>query len=219
MVTARVPCEAGHTRALSNLYDHDTFYLSEAALTLASVKQPANKGPRTNERITSPQVRLIDQDGTNHGIVTTTRARELALEAGLDLVEVAAEANPPVCRIADAGKLLYEASIKAKEVRRGSKTAALKELKYRPVIEANDYNTKTNWAKKFLEQGHSVKITVMLRGREQGRPEMAERIFERLVVDLTGVGTLRGAISRLGRDVIATFEPAKTDAKKPEGKK
>lgn len=168
------------------------------------------KSPRTNDRINAAQVRLIGADGSNHGIVPIASARSLALEAGLDLVEVSPDSNPPVCRIVDAGKLRYEASIKEKEARRGSSKNVVKELKFRPTIDGHDYETKTNWAKKFLQQGHPVKVTVMLRGREQGRPEMADRIFERLVADLAELGGLRGTISRMGRDVIATFEPKKT---------
>jgi translation initiation factor IF-3 len=167
------------------------------------------KGPRTNEKITSPQVRLIGSDGTNMGIVPIAAALAAAIQAGFDLVEISPEANPPVCRLADAGKLRYEASIKAKEARRGASRITVKELKYRPTIDNHDYETKMNWAKKFLGQGHPVKVTVMLRGREQGRPEMADRIFERLVSDLAELGQLRGSISRMGRDVIATFEPRK----------
>ena len=164
------------------------------------------KALRINERISAPQVRLINFDGSNLGILPITQALELAGEAGLDLVEISSESNPPVCRIVNASKLLYEASVKAKEVKKGSKVFALKELKFRPTIDDHDFRTKTNWARKFLETGHPVKITVMLRGREQGRPEMAEKIFERLISDLADVSTLRGSISRFGRDVIGTFE-------------
>ena len=167
------------------------------------------KSLRINDRITAPKVRVIGNDGTNYGIVSIASALTIAQEANLDLVEVSPETNPPVCRVADAGKLRYEASIKAKDARRASSKGGLKELKFRPTIDIHDYNTKTNWAKKFIAQGYSVKITVMLRGREQGRPEMAERIFERLISDLSEVASLRGSISRLGRDVIATFEPKK----------
>lgn len=179
-----------------------------------AVEKNVAKGPRTNARITAPQVRLIGHDGTNHGIVPIAQALALAEAAELDLVEMAADANPPVCRIADAGKMRYEASIKAKEARRGSKGTAIKELKYRPTIDEHDYQTKTNWAKKFIEQGHPVKITVMLRGREQGRPELADRIFEKISADLATVATIRGSISRLGRDVIGTYEPKAPAPKK-----
>lgn len=164
---------------------------------------------RANERINAPQVRLIGADGTNHGIVETAKARRMAEDANLDLVEVSPDSRPPVCRIADLSKMRYEAQQKAKEARRGSARNLLKELKYRPAIDDHDYRTKTNWARKFLEQGHPVKITVMLRGREQGRPEVADKIFERLAVDLADVASLRGRISRLGRDVIGTYEPKK----------
>ena len=167
------------------------------------------KSLRINDRITAPKVRVIGNDGTNYGIVSIASALTIAQEANLDLVEVSPETNPPVCRVADAGKLRYEASIKAKDARRASSKGGLKELKFRPTIDIHDFNTKTNWAKKFIAQGYSVKVTVMLRGREQGRPEMAERIFERLISDLSDVASLRGSISRLGRDVIATFEPKK----------
>jgi translation initiation factor IF-3 len=165
--------------------------------------------PRANERINAPKVRLIDAEGINHGIVAIEEARRLALESGLDLVEVSADSQPPVCRIADLSKLRYEAQQKAKEARRGSSKNIVKELKYRPAIDDHDYRTKTNWARKFLEAGHPVKITVMLRGREQGRPEAADKIFARLAIDLDDIATPRGSISRLGRDVIGTYEPKK----------
>lgn len=164
---------------------------------------------RANSRITAPQVRLIGADGTNIGVVAIEQARRLAQDEGLDLVEVAPDSRPPVCRIANLSKLRYEAQQKAKEARRGSARNTLKELKYRPNIDEHDYQTKTNWARKFLQSGQPVKITVMLRGREQGRPEMADKIFARLTQDLADVANLRGRISRLGRDVIATYEPKK----------
>ena len=167
------------------------------------------KAPRSNDKIKAPQVRLIGPDGENVGIVPIATARAAALQAGLDLVEVSPDTQPPVCRIVDAGKLRYDASIKAKEARKGASRNIVKELKYRPTIDVHDYETKTNWARKFLGQGHPVKITVMLRGREQGRPEVAQKIFERLVIDLAEIGQLRGSVNRLGRDVIATFEPRK----------
>jgi translation initiation factor IF-3 len=164
---------------------------------------------RANERINAPQVRLIGADGTNYGVVAVQAARQMALDADLDLVEVSPDSTPPVCRIADLSKMRYEAQQKAKEARRGSSRNILKELKYRPAIDSHDYQTKTNWARKFIEQGHPVKITVMLRGREQGRPEVADKIFERLATDLADIAVLRGRISRLGRDVIGTYEPKK----------
>lgn len=170
------------------------------------MKRPPN---RTAERPLPAEMRLIGADGSNLGVVTADQARTIAADEGLDLVAVAPDATPAVFRVANASKLKYEADMKAREARRGSAKTALKELKYRPNIDAHDFATKTNWVKKFIEQGHPVKITVMLRGREQGRPEMADRIFERLLVELTDVAQIRGQISRLGRDVIGTFEPKK----------
>ena len=170
------------------------------------MKRPAR---RPAERALPAEFRLIDADGVNQGVVSVDRARSLADEAGLDLVAVAPDATPAVYRIANASKLKYEADMKAREARRGSAKTALKELKYRPNIDDHDFDTKTNWVKKFIAQGHPVKITVMLRGREQGRPEVADHIFDRLSAELSEVAQLRGKISRLGRDIIATYEPKK----------
>jgi len=155
------------------------------------------------------QMRLIGVDGLNLGIVTSEEAKKVAEDEGFDLVAVAPDANPAVYRVANASKLKYEADLKAKEARRGSTRSSLKELKYRPNIDEHDFATKTKWIMKFIEQGHSVKITVMLRGREQGRPEIADRIFERLSNELNEIAQIRGQISRFGRDVIGTFEPKK----------
>jgi translation initiation factor IF-3 len=162
---------------------------------------------RPAERPVPREFRLIGADGVNLGIVTREAANELAEEEGLDLVAVAPDATPAVYRIANASKLKYEAEIKAREARRGSQKASVKELKYRPNIDEHDFVTKSNWVRKFIAQGHIVKITVMLRGREQDRPEIAEKIFTRLENDLIDVAQIRGEISRYGRDIIGTFEP------------
>ncbi len=173
--------------------------------------EPAMKRPsRPAERPIPAEFRLIGADGVNLGIVTRDAARALADEEGLDLVAVAPDATPAVYRVANASKLKYEADMKAREARRGSQKSSLKELKYRPNIDDHDFATKTNWVRKFIAQGHPVKITVMLRGREQGRPEVADRIFTRLSAELVDVAQIRGQISRLGRDVIGTFEPKQT---------
>lgn len=162
---------------------------------------------RTNRQIRGREVRVIAEDGTNLGILSLTDALAAADEAGLDLVEVSPSATPPVCRITDASKLAYLADQKERAARRAH-TPVLKELKFRLVIDDHDYATKLAALIRFLAKGHPVKVTVMLRGRERGRPESAELLLDRIAADVAAAGTRQGKVSNTGRDVIVTFAPA-----------
>ncbi len=146
-------------------------------------------------------VRLIDQDGTQRGIMPTREALALARSVELDLVEIAPTATPPVCRIMDYGKFKFDEAQRAKESRRRSTNVGIKEMKYRPKIGAGDFETKTRLVEKFLGEGHKVKVTIMFRGRETAHPELGRRILDRIVERL-GEGTKVEAAAKLdGRNM------------------
>ena len=134
-------------------------------------------------------MRLVGPDGQQIGIKPLPEALTIAREADLDLVEVAAQANPPVCRIMDYGKYKYEAAQKAKESRRKASNVSIKEMKYRPKISKGDFDTKTRKVERFLQDGHKVKVTLTYRGREMAHPELGRRILDEVV----------GAVEQVGR--------------------
>ncbi len=140
---------------------------------------PSAAETRINDRIRVPEVRLVGPNGEQVGIVRIEDALRLAREAELDLVEVAAEARPPVCKLMDYGKFKYESAQKARESRRNQQLTVIKEQKLRPKIDTHDYETKRNVVR-FLEGGNKVKVTIMFRGREQSRPELGFRLLQRL---------------------------------------
>ena len=134
------------------------------------------------------EVRLVAPDGEQIGIKPLPEALNIAQELDLDLVEVAPDANPPVCRIMDYGKFKYESSQRAKESRKKASSVSLKEMKYRPKIGQGDFDTKTTKVEKFLSEGHKVKITIMFRGREVFHPELGREILERVAETVEPVG-------------------------------
>ena len=157
--------------------------------TYAAVRQTAvwcyrggsiSTEPRINDRIRVPEVRLVGPSGEQVGIVPLAKALELAQEYDLDLVEVAASARPPVCKLMDYGKFKYESAMKAREARKNQAHTVIKEMKLRPKIDPHDYDTKKGHVVRFLKQGDKVKITIMFRGREQSRPELGYRLLQRL---------------------------------------
>ena len=135
---------------------------------------------RINERIRVPEVRLVGPNGEQIGIVRVEQAMQLAREHDLDLVEVAATARPPVCKLMDYGKFKYENAQKARESRRNQSNTVIKEMKLRPKIDEHDYETKKGHVVRFLRGGDKVKITIMFRGREQSRPELGFNLLKRL---------------------------------------
>ena len=150
---------------------------------------------------------MIDQDGTQVGIVPTSRALEIAMDRGLDLVEVAAKAKPPVCKIMDYGKYLYENSKKAKAAKRKQHQIHLKEMRFRPKTEEHDYQFKVKHIREFLEQGARVKAFIIFRGREMARKEMGYRILDRLKEDLADLAEPESESKMEGRHLSLMFMP------------
>jgi translation initiation factor IF-3 len=179
--------------------------------------RPSNRDTtRINEAIRVPNVRLIDDDGGQLGIKTTDEAREYAYAKNLDLVEIAAQADPPVAKIMDYGKYKYEAAQKARESRKNQQQTVVKEQKLRPKIDPHDYETKKGHVIRFLEAGSKVKVTIMFRGREQSRPELGYRLLQRLGADVADYGFVETSAKQDGRNmtmVLAPHRGAKTRAK------
>ncbi|MFD8482839.1 translation initiation factor IF-3 [Kitasatospora sp. NPDC059673] len=165
--------------------------------------------PRINDRIRVPEVRLVGPSGEQVGIVPLAKALELAQEYDLDLVEVAATARPPVCKLMDYGKFKYESAMKAREARKNQAHTVIKEMKLRPKIDPHDYDTKKGHVVRFLKQGDKVKITIMFRGREQSRPELGFRLLQRLAEDVQELGFVESAAKQDGRNMIMVLGPHK----------
>ncbi len=163
--------------------------------------------PRINDRIRAREVRLVGDDGQQIGIKPLPEALTIARGRDLDLVEVAANANPPVCRIMDYGKWKYEAAQKAKESRKKSRHQDVKEMKYRPKIGAGDFDTKTKKVEKFLSEGHKVKITIMFRGREVFHPELGMDILDRVAERVDDVGKVEQPGRLDGRNMTMVLAP------------
>ena len=163
--------------------------------------------PRINDRIRVPEVRLVGPAGEQVGIVRIEDALRLALEADLDLVEVAPMAKPPVCKLMDFGKFKYEAAMKERESRRNQTHTIIKEMKLRPKIDSHDYETKKGHVERFLRAGDKVKITIMFRGREQSRPELGLRLLARLAEDVEELGFVEATPKQDGRNMIMVLAP------------
>ncbi|TSD98198.1 translation initiation factor IF-3 [Skermania sp. ID1734] len=175
---------------------------------------------RINDRIRVPEVRLIGPGGEQVGIVRVEDALRVAFEADLDLVEVAPDARPPVCKIMDYGKFKYETAQKARESRKNQQQTVIKEQKLRPKIDDHDYETKKRNVVRFLEAGSKVKVTIMFRGREQSRPELGFRLLQRLAADVAELGFVETSAKQDGRNmtmVLAPHKGAKTRAKAQQG--
>jgi translation initiation factor IF-3 len=141
---------------------------------------PTKDGPRINEDIDVAEVRVVDADGEMVGVLSTKEAIEMALEVGLDLVEVSPNAAPPVCKILDYGKFKYEAQKKANEARKKQKVIEVKEIKMRPGIDEHDYQTKMKAVRKFLDNGDKVKMTIRFRGREMAHQDLGMKVLDRV---------------------------------------
>ena len=168
---------------------------------------------RINEHIRVPEVRVIDHDGGQLGVLTVPAAMEKARERGLDLVEVAPSAAPPVCRIMDFGKYKYEIAKKAKASKAKQHIIKVKEIKFHPKTGANDYNYRLVQAKEFLGKGHKVKATVVFRGREMAHLDYGSRWLKKMAVDLEGVGAAESNSIVEGRNVTLIFAPSKPGSK------
>jgi translation initiation factor IF-3 len=154
-------------------------------------------------------VRLVGADGQQIGVVDTREALRQAQELDLDLVEVAPQANPPVCRIMDYGKFKYERDVRQKEARRKQSRSGLKEIKFRPKIDPHDYATKKGHVERFLKGGNKVKVTIMFRGREMAHTELGRKILDRLVADLGETIVVESFPKQEGRNMIMVIGPNK----------
>jgi translation initiation factor IF-3 len=145
---------------------------------------PKNDGPRVNEEIRAPQVRLIDQDGEMQGVMSARDAVARAFAVGLDLLEISPNAEPPVVKILDYGKYKYELQKKKNEAKKKQKVIEIKEVKVRPNIDENDYQVKMRQMKSFIEDGDKVKVTLRFRGREMAHQDLGAKVLERIRIDL-----------------------------------
>ncbi|GAB6050827.1 translation initiation factor IF-3 [Hydrogenophilus islandicus] len=168
---------------------------------------------RVNDEIDAPQVRLIGPDGQQIGIVSLREAFAAADEAGLDLVEIAPTANPPVCRIMDYGKFKYQEQKKAQEARAKQKQIQVKEIKIRPGTDENDYQIKLRNLRRFLMDGDKAKVTLRFRGREMAHQELGLRQLERIQQDLADIGVVEQMPKLEGRQMVMVIAPAKKKVK------
>ena len=174
----------------------------------------AAQEPRLNDEITARECRLIGFDGAQLGIYTVAQAQRVADDQNLDLVEIAPNAEPPVCRIMDYGKFKYDQAIKAKQARKNQNKIEVKEMKFRPKIDVGDYTTKKKHVLRFLEAGNKVKITIMFRGREMAHPELGLTILERLADDLKDEAVIENQPKMEGRNMHMLIAPLPGAAKK-----
>jgi len=174
--------------------------------------RPVQDQTRINEAIRVPRVRLVDSDGSQVGIKPTAEALEYAFSKNLDLVEVAASADPPVARVMDYGKYKYEQEQKAKTARKHQSQIRVKEIKLRPKIGVQDYETKKGHVKRFLNNRAKVKVTIMFRGREQAHPERGRMLLQRLFDDLDGLGVIEQNPLQEGRNMHMLLAPGRDGA-------
>jgi translation initiation factor IF-3 len=163
-----------------------------------------------NENITYPQVRVIDQEGEQAGIMTSEEALRRAQEAGFDLVEVSPNAAPPVCRIMDFGKYRFENSKQKQGAKKKQKRTQVKEIKFRPRTEIGDYNVKLNKLRKFLDNGDKTKVTMRFRGREFAHQELGMELLKRVVADLEEIANVEQMPGMEGRQMVMLLGPKKT---------
>jgi len=172
-------------------------------------RPPERDTTRTNERIRVPEVRLIDETGEQVGVMRTDDALRYALDRDLDLVEVAPEARPPVCRVLDYSKYKYEQAQKVKQARKHQQQITIREIKFRPKIAENDYTTKRGHVERFLRHKDKVKVTIMFRGREVTHPERGVMILDRLAEELADVGVVEQRPLQDGRNMTMMLGPSK----------
>lgn len=164
---------------------------------------------RINEQIRSSQCRLIGAEGDQLGIFAVSEAQRIADSQGYDLVEIASQGDPIVCKIMDYSKFKYEQSMKEKQARKNQVKIEIKEMKFRPKVDKHDFETKKKHVIRFLEDGNKVKITIMFRGRETGRPELGLTILQRLAEDLEGIAIIESQPKLEGRNMHMMISPTK----------
>ena len=174
------------------------------------------KEHKVNEQIRVRQIRLIGAEGEQIGIIDTRDAMNMAREKAMDLVMVSPQAVPPVCRLLDYGRFRYEQQQNEKENRKRARSQEVKAIKFRVKIDDHDFNTKTGHVRRFLEEGHKVKVTIMFRGRERTHPELGERILVRVADTLADIGAPEGTPSMMGMDMNMIMSPKAAPAPKRE---
>jgi translation initiation factor IF-3 len=170
-------------------------------------KRTRDKGPKSNNRINSPEVQVIASNGKNLGILNTNEAISMAKEEGLDLIEIAPNARPPVCKIIDIGKYKYDAQKKANQAKKKQKKIEVKEIKLRPVTETHDYQFKIKNAQKFISKGDKVKFTIRFKGRELQHAHLGEELMDKIKIDMQEVGKIELDPRFDGKQIIMVIQP------------
>ena len=170
-------------------------------------RRTKDRGPRSNNRITSPEVQVISSDGENLGILNTNEAIRKAKDEGLDLIEIAPNAKPPVCKIMDMGKYKYDAQKKANKAKKKQKKIELKEIKLRPVTEVHDYKFKLKNAQKFLSKGDKVKFTIKFKGRELQHSHLGNELMDKIKQDMEEIGRVELQPKFEGKQMIMVIQP------------
>ena len=170
-------------------------------------RRTKDKGPKSNNRISSPEGQVIGSDGNNLGILNTNEAISMAKEQGLDLIEIAPNAKPPVCKIIDIGKFKYDAQKKANIAKKNQKIVSLKEIKMRPVTETHDYELKVKNAKKFIGKGDKVKFTIRFKGRELQHSHLGQELMDRIKADMKDIGKVELSPKFDGKQMIMVIQP------------
>tara|TARA_B110000116_G_scaffold186930_1_gene162034 strand:+ start:730 stop:1275 length:546 start_codon:yes stop_codon:yes gene_type:complete len=170
-------------------------------------KRTRDRGPKSNNRINSPEVQVIASSGENLGILNTNEAISMAKEEGLDLIEIAPNAKPPVCKIIDIGKYKYDAQKKANQAKKKQKKIEVKEIKLRPVTETHDYQFKIKNAQKFISKGDKVKFTIRFKGRELQHSHLGQELMEKIKVDMQEVGKVELDPRFDGKLIIMVIQP------------
>src|ERR1700739_465642 len=169
--------------------------------------QPTRGGPRVNEEIRSPQVRLIDENGEMAGVMTAREAQQRAYSAGLDLLEISQNAEPPVVKILDYGKFKYEQQKKRNEAKKKQKVIEIKEIKVRPNIDENDYQVKMRAMKSFIEEGDKVKVTLRFRGREMAHQDIGVKVLERIRTEMDPTSKVEQMPRMENRQMVMVLSP------------
>ena len=170
-------------------------------------KRTRDRGPKSNNRINSPEVQVIASNGENLGILNTNEAISMAKEEGLDLIEIAPNAKPPVCKIIDIGKYKYDAQKKANLAKKKQKKIEVKEIKLRPVTETHDYQFKIKNAQKFISKGDKVKFTIRFKGRELQHSHLGQELMDKIKVDMQEVGKVELDPRFDGKQIIMVIQP------------
>ena len=170
-------------------------------------RRTKDRGPRSNNKIMSPEVQVIANDGENLGILSTNEAISIAKNQGFDLIEIAPNANPPVCKIMDMGKFKYDAQKKANLAKKKQKIIALKEIKMRPVTETHDYEFKVKNAKKFIAKGDKVKFTIRFKGRELQHSHLGDQLMAKIKDDMKDIGKVESHPKFDGKQMIMVIQP------------